>query len=192
MEASAKPAFITAIFDASGAGSGALSRAAEETSRLFDHHRHGLIRYLDSFGLPHPDREEVVQETFIALFVHLKQGGDEDNIPGWLFRVARNQALKCRNRRERDRTTDMDGLVIDPPGEVNTEREMLDAERHQQLRAVILALSSDERQCLLLRAEGLRYREIAGVLNVSVTSVSNLLARALGKLKRANELYGKR
>jgi RNA polymerase sigma-70 factor (ECF subfamily) len=50
---------------------------------------------------------------------------------------------------------------------------------------VVLALTEQERQCLFLRAEGLRYRQIAEILGVSVGTVSILLARSLDKLKRA-------
>jgi RNA polymerase sigma-70 factor (ECF subfamily) len=54
--------------------------------------------------------------------------------------------------------------------------------------AVARALPEQDQCCLTLRAEGLRYREIARVLGISVGSVANSLARALGRLSRADEM----
>jgi RNA polymerase sigma-70 factor (ECF subfamily) len=39
-----------------------------------------------------------------------------------------------------------------------------------------------DRLCLQLRAEGLKYREIANVLNISLGSVHKSLSRALSRL----------
>jgi RNA polymerase sigma-70 factor (ECF subfamily) len=46
----------------------------EEVTALFDQFRAPLLRYLHSFGLPSQDGEEVVQEVFLALFQHLREG----------------------------------------------------------------------------------------------------------------------
>jgi RNA polymerase sigma-70 factor (ECF subfamily) len=72
----------------------------------------------------------------------------------------------------------------------DAEERILRGERFQRLRAVVMALGDQERQCLFLRAEGLRYREIAEALGVSVATVSSLLARSLEKLKRADGARG--
>lgn len=69
--------------------------------------------------------------------------------------------------------------------------ELLEQTRtEQRIQAVIQALQEQERRCLYLRAEGLRYREIAEVLGVSLGSVANSLERAIGKLSRAREQVG--
>ena len=47
-------------------------------------------------------------------------------------------------------------------------------------------LSAQERQCLLLRAEGLRYREIGEILGVGTSTVGEFLQRALRKLMKIN------
>jgi RNA polymerase sigma-70 factor (ECF subfamily) len=55
------------------------------------------------------------------------------------------------------------------------------------LLAVLHALPEQERHCISLRAEGLRYREIAGILGMSLGAVSNSLGRSLARLSRAGE-----
>jgi RNA polymerase sigma-70 factor (ECF subfamily) len=63
----------------------------------------------------------------------------------------------------------------------------LSRQRQQHLMAVLQALPERDRCCLGLRLEGLRYREIAPVLGMSLGAVSISLTRSLARLMRANE-----
>jgi len=47
---------------------------------------------------------------------------------------------------------------------------------------LIRELSRNERECLFLRAEGLRYREIGEVLGLPTSTVADTVARAVKKL----------
>src|SRR5271163_3602023 len=67
-----------------------------EVISLFDQFRNPLLRYVLSFGLSVNDAEEVTQDVFLALFRHLQRGKSRHNLPGWIFRVAHNLALKQR------------------------------------------------------------------------------------------------
>ncbi len=64
----------------------------------------------------------------------------------------------------------------------NPEEQASYTQRQKRLLAVFKALGEDDRLCLQLRAEGLRYREIAEVLGMSLGSVAQSLGRSLGKL----------
>src|SRR5215469_14166562 len=72
------------------------SQLEAEVTGLFDEFRPGLLRYLSSFGLLREDGEEIVQEVFVLLFLHLRAGKSRSNIRGWIFRVAHNLGLKRR------------------------------------------------------------------------------------------------
>ncbi len=56
-----------------------------------------------------------------------------------------------------------------------------------RLLAVVAALPEQDRRCLFLRAEGLRYREIAEILDMSLGGVSLSLARSLARLARCEK-----
>ena len=163
----------------------------EEVVGHFDQSRNQLLRYLSSFALTIPDSEEVIQDTFLALFQHLKQGKSRQNLRGWLFRVAHNLALKKRQRARRDlqgfpeSTISWRDWVIDPAP--NPEDQFASNQTHKRLRAVVQALPELDRRCLYLRAEGLRYREISEVLDMSLGSVSLSLERSLARIARAAE-----
>lgn len=168
------------------------SEDESEVIRLFDQHRNGLLRYTLSFGLSMHDSEEIIQEVFLALFQHLRMGKSRRNLRGWTFRVAHNLALKQRARNDGlRRTLDHDEAVMTRQRDEapNPEEQAASGQRMERLRAVVAALPELDRCCLYLRAEGLRYREIATTLGISIGSVSAILARSLARLGRADEGY---
>ncbi|MGA2113624.1 MAG: sigma-70 family RNA polymerase sigma factor [Bryobacteraceae bacterium] len=160
-----------------------------EVVALFDRFRGPLLRYLSSFGLALPDGEEVIQEVFLSLFQHLRGGGSRQNLRGWLFRVAHNLGLKHRHRSRRDfglrAETGVEDAAVDPGP--NPEAQAVGNQTRQRLLAVVEGLPQQDRRCLFLRAEGLRYREIAEILDISLGGVSLSLVRSLARIARAAE-----
>src|SRR5215831_6497089 len=163
-----------------------------EIVALFDELRSPMLRYLLTFRLPAPDCEEVVQEAFLALFCHLRRGRSRQNLQGWLFRVAHNLALKRMQRTRKDAVpidvADDECPAVDPA--LNPEDAFARDQSYRRLQAVIQALPQQDRQCLALRVEGLRYREIAEVLDISLGSVAKSLERSLARITRAAQSGG--
>jgi RNA polymerase sigma-70 factor (ECF subfamily) len=136
------------------------------------------------------DGEEIVQESFLLLFLHLQSGKSRQNLRGWVFRVARNLALKQRaaNQLQMRRTVDFDETLPEQHADrnPNPEEQLRSRQRQSRLLAVVRALPEQDQSCLSMRAEGLRYREIAQALGISLGSVAASLARSLEKLGRAD------
>ena len=157
---------------------------------LFDECGQPLHRYVGSFGIGAPETEDVVQDVFLSLFRHLQQGKSRANLKGWVFTVAHNLALKRRalTKRRRDRI-DGDLTQAGEPADpaTNPEQELVRTERQQRLLNVLRALPNQDRRCLFLRAEGLRYRQIAEVMGISLGTVANSLARSIAKMANADE-----
>jgi RNA polymerase sigma-70 factor (ECF subfamily) len=161
-----------------------------EVVELFEELRERLLRYLLVLGLSAHDGEEIIQESFLLLFQHLQKGKSRENLRGWVFRVARNLALKQRyaNQVRLRRMVEFDEaspeLRVDR--NANPEEELRSRQRQMRLLAVVRALPEQDRSCLSMRAEGLRYREIAAALGISLGSVAASLARTLARLARAD------
>ncbi|HVT92232.1 MAG TPA: sigma-70 family RNA polymerase sigma factor [Bryobacteraceae bacterium] len=163
------------------------SALEQEVIGLFDEFRGRLLGYLLSMGLSAQDGEDVVQETFLALFQHLREGKSRKNLRGWVFRVAHNLGLRARTRAGRVAIADPELMAARADTQPNPEEQAASGQRQQRLLAVLHALPEQERHCISLRAEGLRYREIAGILGMSLGAVSNSLGRSLARLSRAGE-----
>jgi RNA polymerase sigma-70 factor (ECF subfamily) len=168
------------------------SRLEEEVVALFDQMQDRLMRYLLSTGIPIHDGEEIVQEVFLALFQHLQRGKSRRNLRAWMFQVAHNLSVKryLANRKDRqnliepDRALAAHALVDQSP---NPEDQMASNQSQARLQSVFRALPEQDRRCLSLRAEGLTYREIGKVLDMSLGAVALSLGRSLARFARAEE-----
>jgi RNA polymerase sigma-70 factor (ECF subfamily) len=154
----------------------------EEALRLFAEHGAGLYRFC-LFTLRNPqDAEDVVQDTFVKLLQHLRQGAVRATIRSWLFTVAANG---CRDRyRLRGRwlpwTIEIDRRVTPADADIACEQD----EQRAALQQAARTLRPRDRLLLMLRVQGLSYREIAGAAGIPEASVGRLLARALARWKR--------
>ena len=156
------------------------SPVAEEVSQLFEEFRSPVLRYMLSLGLPMQDAEDILQEVFLSLFHHLSKEKPRDNLRGWVFRVGHNLALK--RRQSLKPTESLPEHLLTDPG-LNPEEETAARREQARMLKVVAALPERDRCCVMLRAEGLRYREIAATLNVSLGTVSETLARVLSRLQ---------
>jgi RNA polymerase sigma-70 factor, ECF subfamily len=172
---------------------GSLARPSEIECKvidLFEQFRNPLLRYVISLGLSLHDGEEIIQEVFLALFRHLQLGKSQRNLRGWVFRVAHNLALKQRFADKKalaTLNTDEGVFHRQPDAAPNPEEQAASSQRLERMQAVLRALPEQDRCCLSLRAEGLRYREIAATLGISLGAVSIALTRSLARMERANQ-----
>lgn len=153
---------------------------------LFYQLRDPLFRYTLSLGVAASDGEDLIQDAFLSLFRHLRLGKSRANLRGWLFRVAHNLALKRRSAAFKFHYVASVPFEMKADPEENPEERLARSQRHELLLAVWHTLPELDRNCLRLRAEGLRYREIAQVLGISLGAVSKSLVRSFEKLARAD------
>lgn len=157
----------------------------EQIMELYDALCLSLYGYLRSMGLSADEAEDTVQESFLRLAVHLKEGGNDDNLRSWLFQVAHNLSMDIhRASRRVGSMGDVDSEMTDEPVDqgLNPELMYLQKERVKHLEAAMSQLTPRQRGSILLWAEGLRYGEIALVLGVSEQRVIHLVKRGLMRL----------
>ena len=96
--------------------------------------------------------------------------------------------LAVRGFSYEDRSAILPALA-EVPGDLapGPEERMEVIQKQQRLLAVVRAMPEQDQCCLSLRAEGLRYRDIAEVLGMSLGSVANSLERSLSRLARASD-----
>lgn len=152
----------------------------------YDQEHVSLRRYLGCLGLDTDVSQEIVQESFLKLHEHLLAGGDRTNLRAWLYRVAHNLARNVQtgfHARKLEAIPDETGTGILPSQAASVEEDLLARERVARLRQAMQDLSAAQRECMILRAQGFKYREIAEVLNLSVSTVGENIQRGLEKLK---------
>ncbi|HEX4594843.1 MAG TPA: sigma-70 family RNA polymerase sigma factor [Bryobacteraceae bacterium] len=156
----------------------------DQVAQLFEEARDDVYRYLLSLGLYPPQAQEGTQEVFLRLYTTLKKGEEIQNPRGWIFRVAHNLGLKIRARQSSQAPYDPElesklaGTALDP------EQDAIEREQSLRFQQAVERLSEQQRRCLLLRLEGLRYPEIGLVLGISPSAVGEFLRRAISRLKK--------
>jgi RNA polymerase sigma-70 factor (ECF subfamily) len=157
--------------------------------------------------------EEVVAETWLAVFTGLERFEGRSTLKTWLFRILTNKA-KTRGQREA-RTLPFSAFAADgdedepavdadrflgpaqrlaghwsaPPRAVPEER-LLAGEARARIEAAIAALPPNQRAVITLRdVEGLSADEACSVLGLSETNQRVLLHRARAKVRAAFERY---
>ena len=160
-----------------------------QVAALFERLRLPVCRYLTMVLGRTGEAEELTQETFIRLYIYLRAGHNPEEARFWLFRVAHNLAANVLRRRRFTAPLDPDaweGLcrrMIDTSSD--PECRLVNRQRRLRLLDALTELSPQERRCLALRAEGLRYREIADLFGVSYAAAVDSARRAVRKLSRA-------
>jgi RNA polymerase sigma-70 factor (ECF subfamily) len=158
----------------------------DQVSQAFVEWRDDVYRYLLTLGLHPGPAQEATQEVFLRLYVALrKQEESILNQRAWVFRVAHNLGLTLRTRENSLRPLDPELEAVLPDLASDPESSLLEREKLQRVHCAVQSLSPQQRQCLYLRAEGLRYWEIADTLGVTVSTVAEFLKRAVARLRKA-------
>jgi RNA polymerase sigma-70 factor (ECF subfamily) len=167
--------------------SGSRSKASpeEEVAQLFLEVREDVYRYLVTLGLTTEQAQESTQEAFLRLFAARINGEGIENPRGWVFRVGHNIAVRLRTRERiyQPLAADVERTLLDP--QTNPELGAIEREQTIRFQEAVRNLSPQQQQCLYLRAEGFRYREIADIMEISDSSVGEFLRRAITRLKKA-------
>ncbi len=155
-----------------------------EFEKLFKTHYSRLCSYANLF-LSDPDAaEDVVQEVFFKLWKNRGELIINTTIKSYLFRAVRNgcmnvidhisvrEAYKIVNEND---IKDSEGNLID---------ETIVSELEQRIKETIDLLPPERRKIFIMsRFDGLKYREIADQLNISVKTVENQMYQALRFLR---------
>jgi RNA polymerase sigma-70 factor (ECF subfamily) len=127
---------------------------------------------------------DCVQDTFLSL-CRESQSHVEGHIDAWLFKTCRNRAMD-HHRREARMTIDTDSSALAtasaPPNDPVTQLMQMDEK--QQLQYQINRLPKREQEVLALRlGQGLSYKQIADITDLSVSNVGVLIHQAVTRLR---------
>jgi RNA polymerase sigma factor (sigma-70 family) len=133
--------------------------------------------------------EDVTQEVFLRLHNNLDAIANEEMLRPWLIRVALNVARNTVRGNIRANTRE-DNYVKDTneTQETTVEMDYEQRERAKEVHRALNLIKEPLRSCLVLKQQGLSYREIASSLDLNETSIGTFVARARQEFVRH---YGK-
>lgn len=133
--------------------------------------------------------EDVTQEVFLRLYKHIDSISDNEMLRPWLIRVALNLARNTIRGNIRANTRDEN--YVKESGDVFTRSVEIDYEENAGINEIYRALNKVKeplRSCLILKQQGMSYKEIAGSLELNEGSIGTYVARARAEFAR---FYGK-
>ncbi|HEX7015449.1 MAG TPA: RNA polymerase sigma factor [Cyclobacteriaceae bacterium] len=158
-----------------------------------------IYNFSFKFFLDHDLAMEVSQKTFISMCRNLPSLQDLGKFKAWLYKIAMNYCREEVRRKQNNRSTpfdrvwnleseqspqwEMSGTRTDDP-----DRQFQRSEVADILHAALMAINEDQRAVVIMKEyEGLKFREIAEVLNISENTVKSRMYYGLESLKRILE-----
>ena len=151
---------------------------AGQFEAVFDDHWSHIYNIIFRLVGDQDEAQDLALETFWQYY--RKPPARQENISGWLYRVAVNlgfNALRARKRRSHYET-EAGGQVIEEKSAPDAEQELILAERRRDVREVLERMKPRSANLLILRYSGLTYAELAAALQLKPSSIGKMLARA--------------
>ena len=129
--------------------------------------------------------QEIVQDAFTKIWEGREDIDPEDCLNAYIFKITRNLSInKLKRIKVESRYTGLYRLVYAEPQEYSTLESMLTKELEENIAKTINKLPPECRKVFeLSRVEGLKYKEIADALQISVKTVEAQMSKALKLLR---------
>ena len=132
--------------------------------------------------------EEIVEDVFVRIWQHREEIGSIHNLRVYLYTAIKNSALNYLSQKARQSITEpFDHIHIGMESPAGTpEQILITAEIQQKIQLAVEALPPRCKMIFkLVREDGLKYKEIASILNISVNTIDAQMAIAVKKITTA-------
>lgn len=140
------------------------------------------------------DADDVAQEVFIQVYESLGHFRDDSELSTWIYRIAVNKSLDfIRKKKRKKRFAQLTSLFgfseekeeIVLPADGNPQEDMEKKERKQILDSALDQLPENQQTVITLsKYEGFSNKEIATIMELSLSAVEALMHRAKKNLHK--------
>jgi RNA polymerase sigma-70 factor (ECF subfamily) len=161
-------------------------RAGSWFDGLFRDHYPRIVTMLSRLTGDRGQAEEIAADVFCKVSKRGSTGDPGEELLPWLYRVATNAGLDAlrANSRRRRREEEAGAETLRTGMPEDALRRLMREERRARVRSILEALKPRDAQLLLMRSNGLAYRELADAVGVAPASIGTLLARAEAEFER--------
>ena len=164
----------------------------EAFNRLVERWQQRIHRFAYRYFSSHDEAMEITQKTFIRVYKKLNTLENTDNFGAWIYRIANNLCLDETKRAGRRRSSPMEVLPKHPVAESIAANP--DQIQNDQLGSILqLALNQlppEQRIVVIMKEyEGLKFREIAEILDEPENTVKSRMYYGLNKLRTLFEQW---
>ena len=132
--------------------------------------------------------EDLSQEVFLRMFLHLDKFRGEASVRTWGLRIARNVFLSYAKKKQPLLLEEQEWEQLPDHHPSQPEEEALKKEKAEEIRRCLMCLSEQERTILQLRDfQELSYEEIGRIMEFTPEVVKSRIYRARQKFRKAYE-----
>lgn len=145
-------------------------------------HRFAFCYFADS-----DEAADITQKTFIKAYQNLDSLQDTDKFSSWIYRIASNLCIDETRRNGKRNTNSLESWIDSlEVAAVNTPETKLEKnELGKLMQKALLAIPEDQRTVIILKEyEGLKFREIAHILQESENTVKSRMYYGLNALRK--------
>lgn len=174
-------------------------RVEENSEKLFKRFRPGVRSFFLRKGFTPQESDDLTQDVFLRVFKGIDTFRRESRFERWLWEIATHiyfNEIRRRRTEKRDgleQSLDSGGMETEEGGgrsavviestDLNPEEEVVRSERSKALHTALEGLPDQMRRCCILRyGRGLKYKEIADVMKISIETVKAHLHQARKRL----------
>src|SRR5690606_17408578 len=128
--------------------------------------------------------EDILQDTFFKLWEKREEINPDQAFTTYLYRIADHLAIDVFRKISRDKILQQELWVNTLTFYLHTEEAFLAKEQRQLITTAIERLPPKRKQILVLcKLEDKSYQEVADLMGISVSTVSNQLVKAIKEIK---------
>ncbi len=154
----------------------------EAFEKLVIKHKNNIIYFISRYIKNTQIAEDISQDVFVYLLVNKNQYDFQYSFKTYLYMIAKCRAINYLKREKRIiNINDYENMYIE---DNNLEEEIFKEEDSQNVRKVIKQLKPDYQAVIYLTSfEGLKYKEVAKIMNKNINQIKVLVNRAKKKMK---------
>lgn len=152
--------------------------------KLLRDYQRPLYSQIRNIVLNHDDADDVLQNTFVKVFQHLKNFKGDSKLFSWMYRIATNEAITFINQKAKKNRTTSEALQTKIVDNLKADDYFDGSEIHIKLQKAIVLLPEKQQLVFKMRYyEEIKYEDMSEILGTSVGALKASYHHAVKKIE---------
>lgn len=163
----------------------ALNDSQFALEKLYTCYFYDLLRYSMMYVSCEHDAEEIVSDTFLAVWENRKSLLKLSNFNAYIYTIVRNKSISSfRTSRAQDVNLENTSIDVFAYTDITPEDELISKEKVAEINSAINSLPNKCKMAFkLVKENNLKYKEVAEILNISIKTLEAHLTTAMKKIR---------
>ncbi len=152
--------------------------------KLLSDYQRPLYSHIRNIVLNHDDADDVLQNTFVKVFQHLKNFKGESKLFSWMYRIATNEAITFINKKAKRNGTTSEAMQTKIVENLRADTYFDGNEIQIKLQKAIHLLPQKQQLVFKMRYyEEIKYEDMSEILGTSVGALKASYHHAVKKIE---------